>query len=91
MSRLKEFHQLEDALKKQMARLDKIKNEDEFIAELEFEKKLKLLMTRYEKCMDDVMAILNSDKKDSTYAVQEKGAIYSVKSKPATRKNSAKR
>jgi hypothetical protein len=91
MSRLKEFHDLEDALKVEMARLELLKNEEELIAELAFEKKLMSLMKRYDRSTDDVLAILNCHTPASSMAVHETKADYTVTRKTSTKKPAAKR
>lgn len=90
MSRLKEFHELEDALKLQMAQLEALKNEKEFIAELEFEKKLTALMKRYDKHTDDVIGILKWHSPAAT-TVHESKPQYDINPKTLTRKPAAKR
>jgi hypothetical protein len=91
MSRLKEFHDLEDTLKIQIAQLEMLKNEEELIAELEFEKKLMLLMKRYDRSIDDVRAILNCHVSAISTAVHEKKGNYTVTRSKPTKKPAAKR
>jgi hypothetical protein len=96
MSRLKEFHDLEDALKIQLAQLEILRNEDELVAELEFEKKLITLMKRHGKQTDDVIAILKWHPSTAENTVHEAKAHYDsvthvVAKKPAFKKPSTKR
>lgn len=90
MSRLKEFHELEDTLKIKMAQLELLRNEEELIEVLEFEKKLTTLMKRYDKCTDDVMAILKWHSSAVSTAVHEDKTSYTVNSKALTKKPAAK-
>lgn len=91
MSRLKEFHDLEDALKIQLAQLEILRNEDELIAELEFEKKLTSLMKRYGKQSDDVIALLNWHLTVTNDTVHESKARYYTNTKTAVKKPATKR
>lgn len=91
MSRLKQFHDLEDALKIQIAQLEILKKEDELIAELEFEKKLTTLMKRYGKCSDDVIAILKWHLSSASVTVHESKADYAPNNKLREKKPAAKR
>jgi hypothetical protein len=90
MSRLKEFHDLEDALKTQLAQLEILRNEDELIAELEFEKKMTALMKRYGKDSDDVIAILKWHLSSAVDTVHENKANYDTKTKQRGKKPEAK-
>lgn len=91
MSRLKEFHDLEDALKIQLAQLEILRNEDELIVELEFEKKLTSLMKRYGKQSDDVIALLNWHLTVANDTVHESKARYDTHTKTAVKKPATKR
>ncbi len=91
MSRLKEFHELEDALKIKLARLESLKNETELITELEFEKKLTTLMKRYNKDIDDVMTMLKWQSHTSNTTIHEEKSTYTVRSKPLTKKRATER
>jgi len=91
MSRLKEFHDLEDALKIQLAQLEILRNEDELIAELEFEKKLTSLMKRYDKQYDDVIALLQWHLSATDHTVHESQADYEASNKAKAKKSAIKR
>jgi hypothetical protein len=90
MSRLKEFHDLEDALKTQLAQLELLRNEDELIAELEFEKKLTALMKRHGKDSEDVIAILKWHLSSAVETVHENKANYHTHNKLRGKKPGAK-
>jgi uncharacterized protein YutD len=91
MSRLKEFHDLEDALKIQLAQLEILRNEDELIAEREFEKKLTSLMKRYDKQYDDVIALLQWHLSATDHTVHESQADYAASNKAKAKKSVIKR
>ena len=59
MSKLAEYRALELQLAEDMARLESLKGDKKLTAELEFEGKLKVLMSNYEKSLRDVIVILD--------------------------------
>ena len=70
MSRLAEFRAAEKALAEQLAYLESLKNDSSLKKEIEFEEKLKKLMSTYEKSLRDVIAILDP----AAGAVERKGS-----------------
>ncbi|WP_268797581.1 hypothetical protein [Pseudomonas huanghezhanensis] len=91
MSRLKEFHDLEHALKIHMARLEALKTETELTTELEFEKKLTALMKRFNKGTEDVIEMLRWQPSVVSTSVHEDKPTYAVdvalpKKKPAAKR-----
>ncbi len=59
MSRLAEFRAAEKALQLQLAQLENLKNDAGLKKEIEFEQKLKALMSTYDKSLRDIIAILD--------------------------------
>jgi hypothetical protein len=76
MSRLKQFHELENTLKNQMAQFELLKKQKDIVTELEFEKKLLLLMKEYEKDFNDTMAILNWHLAETATTLHEEKPVY---------------
>ncbi|MCG8909883.1 histone-like nucleoid-structuring protein, MvaT/MvaU family [Pseudomonas sp. DP-17] len=61
MSRLAEFRAAEKALADQLAYLESLKNDAGLKKEIEFEEKLKSLLSSYGKSLKDIIAILDPD------------------------------
>jgi hypothetical protein len=59
MSKLAEYRQLEKALAEQLQQLEQMKDDDGLKQEIEFETKLKGLLSEYDKNLRDVIAILD--------------------------------
>lgn len=59
MSRLAEFRKLEQQLAAQLAELETLKNDDGLKREIEFEKKLRSLLSEYGYSLRDIIAILD--------------------------------
>lgn len=59
MSKLAEFRAAERALAEQLAYLESLKNDGALKKEIEFEEKLKSLLSQYDKSLKDVIAILD--------------------------------
>lgn len=59
MSRLAEFRALEQQLAAQLAELEALKNHDGLKREIEFEKKLRALLSEYGYSLRNVVAILD--------------------------------
>lgn len=59
MSRLAEFRAAEKALAEQLAYLESLKNDSSLKKEIEFEEKLKKLMSTYGKNLKDIIGILD--------------------------------
>lgn len=59
MSKLAEFRAAEKALAEQLAYLESLKNDGGLKKEIEFEEKLRGLMSQYGKSLRDVLAILD--------------------------------
>ncbi|EPN45198.1 hypothetical protein A244_25816 [Pseudomonas syringae pv. actinidiae ICMP 18807] len=58
MSILKELRDTENALRTLQQRLDELKRNEQLIKELDFDKRLKLLMTRHGVTTDDILNFL---------------------------------
>jgi len=58
MSRLAEFRKLEQQLAAQLAELETLKNDDGLKREIEFEQKLRSLLSEYGYSLRDIIAIL---------------------------------
>lgn len=65
LSRLAEFRAAEKALQEQLAQLETLKNDAGLKKEIEFEQKLKGLMSSYDKSLRDVVAILDPNSSSS--------------------------
>lgn len=59
MSRLAEFRALEQQLAAQLAELETLKNDDGLKREIEFEQKLRSLLSEYGYSLRDIIAILD--------------------------------
>ncbi|MDD2108320.1 histone-like nucleoid-structuring protein, MvaT/MvaU family [Pseudomonas asiatica] len=59
MSRLAEFRKLEQTLAAQLAELEAMKNDSALKAEIEFEKKLRALLERYDMGLRQVIEIMD--------------------------------
>ncbi|MBJ2215804.1 MULTISPECIES: histone-like nucleoid-structuring protein, MvaT/MvaU family [Pseudomonas] len=59
MSKLAEYRQLEKSLAEQLKQLEEMKGDDGLKQEIEFESKLKTLLSEYDKSLRDVIAILD--------------------------------
>ncbi|QOH69665.1 histone-like nucleoid-structuring protein, MvaT/MvaU family [Pseudomonas juntendi] len=76
MSRLAEFRKLEQQLAAQLAELETLKNDDGLKREIEFEKKLRSLLSEYGYNLRDIIAILDpqSASRRAPAAVAEKSS-----------------
>jgi len=74
MSRLAEFRKLEQTLAAQLAELEAMKNDSGLKAEIEFEKKLRALLERYDMGLRQVIEIMDPQaaKRSSHHAVPAK-------------------
>lgn len=63
MSKLAEFRALEQQLAAQLAELEALKKDDGLKKEMEFEEKLRALMSKYDKGLRDIIAILDPQSK----------------------------
>lgn len=68
MSRLAEYRAAEKALQEQLAQLEYLKNDDGLKKEIEFEQQLQDLMSKYDKTLRDIIAILDPHTGASTSA-----------------------
>lgn len=59
MSRLAEFRKLEQQLAAQLAELETLKNDDGLKREIEFEQKLRSMLSEYGYSLRDIIAILD--------------------------------
>lgn len=71
MSRLAEFRALEQQLAAQLAELEALKKDDGLKKEMEFEEKLRALMSKYDKSLRDIIAILDPQIKVGKSTKQE--------------------
>ena len=74
MSKLAEFRALEQQLAAQLAELEALKKDDGLKKEMEFEEKLRALMSKYDKGLRDIVAILDPQTKTSQLSKQDSGA-----------------
>lgn len=76
MSRLAEFRALEQQLAAQLAELETLKNDDGLKREIEFEQKLRSLLSEYGYSLRDIIAILDpqSVSRRAPAAVAEKSS-----------------
>ncbi|AZF11013.1 transcriptional regulator MvaT, P16 subunit, putative [Pseudomonas sp. R2-37-08W] len=89
MSRLAEFRAAEKALQEQLAQLESLKNDAGLKKEIEFEEKLKKLMSSYDKSLRDVIAILDPNPGKSAAAAvrapkQRRARVVKVYQNPHT-------
>ncbi|BCG22096.1 hypothetical protein TUM18999_02870 [Pseudomonas tohonis] len=70
MSKLAEFKALEAKLAAQLRQLDELKNDGELKREIEFEEKLRKLMTEYDVSLKGIIALLDPDATVSLSAVR---------------------
>lgn len=68
LSRLAEYRAAEKALQEQLAQLEYLKNDDGLKKEIEFEQQLQALMSKYDKTLRDIIAILDPHTGASTSA-----------------------
>lgn len=68
LSRLAEYRAAEKALQEQLAQLEYLKNNDGLKKEIEFEQQLQALMSKYDKTLRDIIAILDPHTGASTSA-----------------------
>lgn len=73
MSKLAEFRALEQQLAAQLAELEALKKDDGLKKEMEFEEKLRTLMSSYGKSLRDVIAILDPQAKAGKPSRQDSG------------------
>lgn len=73
MSKLAEFRALEQQLATQLAELEALKKDDGLKKEMEFEEKLRALMSKYDKSLRDIIAILDPQTKAAKIAKQDVG------------------
>lgn len=72
MSLITEYRQTEEAIKELQARLANMSNDERLIKEMEFEEKLRGLMTDYNKSLRDIIAILDPDSRQRPAAAAPK-------------------
>lgn len=73
MSKLAEFRALEQQLAAQLAKLEALKKDDGLKREMEFEEKLRALMSKYGKGLRDIVAILDPQTKVDKLSKQDTG------------------
>ena len=73
MSKLAEFRALEQQLAAQLAELEALKKDDGLKKEMEFEEKLRALMSKYDKGLRDIIAILDPKTKVGKPSKQDSG------------------
>ncbi len=74
MSKLAEFRALEQQLAAQLAELEALKKNDGLKKEMEFEEKLRTLMSEYDKGLRDIIAILDPQTKAGKLSNQNFGS-----------------
>lgn len=70
MSRLAEYRQLEQSLAAQMAQLEQMKGNNDLKQEIEFEKKLRSLLDKYQVSLRDIINILDPQASQRTRTAQ---------------------
>jgi hypothetical protein len=73
MSKLAEFRALEQQLAAQLAELEAFKKDGGLKKEMEFEDKLRALMSKYDKSLRDIVAILDPQTRVAKVAKQDSG------------------
>ncbi|MBS7691941.1 DNA binding protein [Pseudomonas lalucatii] len=73
MSKLAEFRALEQQLAAQLAELEALKKDGGLKKEMEFEEKLRTLMSKYDKGLRDIIAILDPQTKIGKLSKQDSG------------------
>lgn len=87
LSRLAEYRAAEKALQEQMAQLEALKNDAGLKKEIEFEQKLKALMSSYGKGLREIIAILDpnpSAARQTAVPKQRKARVLKVYKNPHT-------
>ena len=87
MSRLAEYRAAEKALQEQMAQLEALKNDAGLKKEIEFEQKLKALMSSYGKGLREIIAILDPNPataRQTAAPKQRKARVLKVYKNPHT-------
>jgi hypothetical protein len=75
MSLITEYRQTEEAIKELQARLASMSNDERLVKEMEFEEKLRALMSEYSKSLRDIIAILDPDARVRTAPVATKQRV----------------
>ena len=87
LSRLAEYRAAEQALQEQMAQLEALKNDAGLKKEIEFEQKLKALMSSYGKGLREIIAILDPNPaaaRQTAAPKQRKARVLKVYKNPHT-------
>jgi hypothetical protein len=87
LSRLAEYRAAEKALQEQMAQLEALKNDAGLKKEIEFEQKLKALMSSYGKGLREIIAILDPNPataRQTAAPKQRKARVLKVYKNPHT-------
>lgn len=87
LSRLAEYRAAEKALQEQMAQLEALKNDAGLKKEIEFEQKLKALMSSYGKGLREIIAILDPNPaaaRPTAAPKQRKARVLKVYKNPHT-------
>src|SRR5690606_25898495 len=74
MSKIAEFRALEQQLAAQLAELEALKKNDGLKKEMEFEEKLRAMMSKYDKCLRDSIASLDPQTTAGKLSKQDSGA-----------------
>lgn len=74
MSLINEYRATEDAIKELQHRLQQLENNDGLKKELEFEEKLRELMSKYGKSLRDIISILDPESNKSNRAAPARGS-----------------
>lgn len=80
MSLINEYRATEEAIKELQGRLEQLSGNEAFVEEMEFEEKLRALMSKYGKSLRDIIAIVDPDsRKPVTYQPTNSRAQRAVK------------
>ncbi|MDY7566182.1 hypothetical protein QN400_19415 [Pseudomonas sp. RTC3] len=81
MTLLKDYHDTQKALEQQLSLLASLKKNSSLIKELEFEKKIKALMTRYRKTPKDLITLFDTTAPLTNTTVHERPVTYATGAK----------
>ncbi|RRV06796.1 hypothetical protein EGJ27_13650 [Pseudomonas sp. v388] len=86
MSKLKEYREIERALKAHQERLKSLETNEQLTRYLEFERKLTALMKRYSMGIADLVDYLNLPLKHAGLSVKEKPIKYGYSGRKASKR-----
>ena len=91
MTLLKDYHDTQKALEQQLLLLASLKKNLLLTKELEFEKKIKALMTRYNKTLKDVVTLFDTAAPLTNMTVHERPVTYTTGAKRLKKTPESKR